>query len=175
MTELTDLENTIKLLQKEVTKLKDIEAIKTVKNKYWRCIDRKLWDDLGGCFAEDIEADYDAVPRKPKGRKALVEFLRQTEGAATYSVSHEGHNAEIELTSETTARGLWTFHDYQIILPDTRRSGWGHYENEFVKQVDEWKIKKIHLIFDCREERFEKLGVAIGEMYERDPRHVRKT
>ena len=46
MTELRDLEARIRALE-------DIEAIKRLKHKYFRCIDKGLWDEIGNCFAED--------------------------------------------------------------------------------------------------------------------------
>ena len=51
MAELADLETQIRVLG-------DIEAIKKLKAKYWRCIDKKLWDELEDCFVEDAVADY---------------------------------------------------------------------------------------------------------------------
>ena len=34
-------------LESRVAKLEDMEAIRAVKHKYWRCIDKEIWDELG--------------------------------------------------------------------------------------------------------------------------------
>ena len=51
---------------------------------------------------------------------------------------------ELELTSETTARGLWAMYDY-VMLPTCAFQGWGHYDEEYVRVAKEWKMRRIHL------------------------------
>ncbi len=55
---------------------------------------------------------------------------------------HHGHHPEIEITSDTTARGIWALKDYLII---TERNmgvrGAAFYRDEYVKVNREWKIK----------------------------------
>jgi len=58
--------------------LVDIEAIKKLKAKYWRCVDNKLWDELTEVFTEDATLEYGTD--NPKGRKAIIEFLRNSTG-----------------------------------------------------------------------------------------------
>ena len=40
-------------LERRIQALEDVEAIKRLKHRYWRCLDLKLWDELAGCFAPD--------------------------------------------------------------------------------------------------------------------------
>ena len=45
----------------ETQQLLDLEAIKTLKARYFRCMDSKDWDGLespGKCFTEDLHADF---------------------------------------------------------------------------------------------------------------------
>jgi SnoaL-like domain len=44
-------------LEKIIRKLEDVETIKELKEKYWYCLEYKLWDDLGDLFIEDV-IDY---------------------------------------------------------------------------------------------------------------------
>lgn len=135
MAELADLETQIRVLG-------DIEAIKKLKAKYWRCIDKKLWDELEDCFVEDAVADY-GKKLNFQGRKAIIQFLKDNLGSDSVITVHQGHNPEIEITSDTTARGIWALHDYLVFQPNITINGWGHYEDEYVKQNGEWKKKSI--------------------------------
>jgi hypothetical protein len=50
MSDVAELEARIGLLEegcRELRKMRDVEAIKRVKYKYFRCLDSKLWDELG--------------------------------------------------------------------------------------------------------------------------------
>ena len=38
--------------------LEALEAIKRLKYRYLRCLDQKLWDEIGECFTEDATAAY---------------------------------------------------------------------------------------------------------------------
>ncbi|MCK5654193.1 MAG: nuclear transport factor 2 family protein [Dehalococcoidia bacterium] len=135
MAELADLETQIRVLG-------DIEAIKKLKAKYWRCIDKKLWDELEDCFIENAVADY-GKNLNFQGRKAIIQFLKDNLGSDSVITVHQGHNPEIEITSDTTARGIWALHDYLVFQPNITINGWGHYEDEYVKQNGEWKKKSI--------------------------------
>lgn len=135
MAELADMETQIRVLG-------DIEAIKKLKAKYWRCIDKKLWDELEDCFIENAVADY-GKNLNFQGRKAIIQFLKDNLGSDSVITVHQGHNPEIEITSDTTARGIWALHDYLVFQPNITINGWGHYEDEYVKQNGEWKKKSI--------------------------------
>ncbi len=135
MAELADLETQIRVLG-------DVEAIKKLKAKYWRCIDKKLWDELEDCFIENAVADY-GKNLNFQGRKAIIQFLKDNLGSDSVITVHQGHNPEIEITSDTTARGIWALHDYLVFQPNITINGWGHYEDEYVKQNGEWKKKSV--------------------------------
>ena len=94
MAELADLETQIRVLV-------DIEAIKKLKAKYWRCIDKKLWDELEDCFVEDAVADY-GKNLNFQGRKAIIQFLKDNLGSDSVITVHQGHNPEIEITSDNS-------------------------------------------------------------------------
>ena len=57
---------------------------------------------------------------------------------------HQGYMPEIELTSATTATGIWSMYD-QVRLPTCIFEGWGHYSETYIKENGAWKIKSIHL------------------------------
>ena len=144
MAELADLEARIRQLEKEYRQTRDMEAIKRVKYRYWRCLDKKTLDEIADCFTEDAVADY-GPKIKLQGRKAIVDFLKDS--MPRFVGVHHGHNPEIEVTSGMTAKGIWALY-YNIIdvQANTVLRGWGFYEDEYAKEDGEWKIKSSKLI-----------------------------
>jgi len=143
-------------LESRLTKLEDIEAIRAVKHKYWRCIDREQWDEIADCFTEDATGDYMPTMR-PQGNVAIAQFIKkwQTKRKMTSCV-HQGHNPEIEITDDTTAKGMWELYNF-MIEADTNRA-WrvlGFYDDEFAKVDGEWRIKSL------------KLTIVLSEQWER--------
>lgn len=135
----------------DVEKHNDMEGIRQLKARYFRLMDTRQWDLLEECFVEDVQAVYEGAPRasedlpcdiKIQGRQALVDGIRALMTGAT-SV-HQGYMPEIELTSATTAHGIWSMFD-DVRLPTCNFKGWGHYHEDYVKESGQWKLKKIHL------------------------------
>ena len=58
MSTIEKLEQRLIQMEKEITRLKDIESIKSLKGKYLRCLDSKLWGTIGECFCEDVTTSY---------------------------------------------------------------------------------------------------------------------
>jgi hypothetical protein len=136
MSHPADLETRVRILQ-------DIEAIKKLKARYWRCIDKKLWDELEEVYATDAVQEY-GKDRVQGGGKAVVPWIRK--GIEDVATAHGGHSPEIEITSATTARGIWALQDYLVWKSGMKLMGFGHYEDEYVKEGEEWKIKSTKVI-----------------------------
>ena len=71
--------------------------------------------------------------------------------ATAYSMRvHQGHNPEIELTSDTTATGWWELDNF-MVTAETNVGLWigAFYDDEYIKEKGEWKIKwtKVNFIF----------------------------
>ncbi|MFN8036322.1 MAG: nuclear transport factor 2 family protein [Acidimicrobiia bacterium] len=122
--------------------LVEIELIKRLKYRYFRCIDRKLWKELETCFTEDATAAYSAGHYSFTGRDAIMEFLRGSMSSDQFLSSHKVHHPEIDLTSPTTATGTWALEDYVIVADaGINIHGAAYYEDEYVKVGGEWKIR----------------------------------
>jgi bile-acid 7alpha-dehydratase len=142
MAEAKDMEARMKALEQRLAVTEDIEAIKRLKHKYFRCLDLKLWDELAECFIEDATTSYTDGKYSLSGVEAIIAFLRKSLGAATVLSMHQGHQPEIDLTSGTAARGIWTS-EAGLIITDrnvsTREVNF--YQDEYVKIGGQWKIK----------------------------------
>ncbi len=124
-------------------KLIEIEEIKKLKARYFRFMDKKLWDELGSVFAEDASLQYGPNPGDVfEGKKGIIEGLRSV--LANAVTVHHGHMPEIEITGDTTARGIWAMSDY-VEMPGLTLKGYGHYEEEYVKNDGRWKIRRLKL------------------------------
>jgi SnoaL-like domain len=129
--------------------LLDIEAIKQLKGKYFLFMDTKQWDAWGELFTEDVRVE---------GTKQATDADRATfvagvsSSLADVQTAHHGHTPIIELTSETTARGVWAMFD-DLRFPEghawsegfARRVGYGHYEEEYRKDGETWRISFMRL------------------------------
>jgi hypothetical protein len=50
------------------------------------------------------------------------------------------HAPEIELTSATTARGIWALEDVVRLAPGVNLRGYGHYHESYEKIDGQWRI-----------------------------------
>ncbi|MBM4405953.1 MAG: nuclear transport factor 2 family protein [Chloroflexi bacterium] len=121
----------------------DLEEIKGLKARYFRYLDTKRWKEFGEVFAEDAVSisptSSDVITR---GRQAIVERVK---GVVRDAVSvHYGFMPEIELTSETTAKGIWSMFDF-VDYGKNSWKGYGHYQEEYVKLGGRWYIKSFKL------------------------------
>jgi len=122
--------------------LHELEAIKRLKYKYLRCLDQKLWDEIGTCFTPDASCSYSGGKYAFDGRDAIVDFLRKAMGAPSFYSSHRVHHPEIEFSSETTARATWALED-EVIETKAQITirGAAFYHDEYVKVGGAWLIR----------------------------------
>lgn len=122
--------------------LVEIEAIKRLKYKYIRCIDQKRWDELAETFTADATTSYGDGKLSFSGRAKIIEFLSRSMSAPTFHSAHHVHHPEIDLTSDTSARGTWALEDTVIEMA----AGWAlrgaaFYSDEYLKQGGRWLIQ----------------------------------
>lgn len=122
--------------------LHEIEAIKRLKYRYFRCLDLKLWDELKTCFIEEAKSAYGDGKFSFDGREQIMQFLVDALGRPTIITAHHGHHPEIELTSASTATGIWSLEDTVIDLQHgINIRGAAFYRDEYVKVDGQWKLK----------------------------------
>ena len=134
----------------DIEKLLAIEEIKSLKARYFRYIDLKMWPELRSIFTPDVTLEYVNVPGGPfgleDGMAMIVEFMT---GRVTI---HQGFMPEIEITSPTTAKAVWGMEDGNFIATANagehtvyKMRGHGHYHDTYEKLGGAWRIKSTRL------------------------------
>jgi uncharacterized protein (TIGR02246 family) len=122
----------------------DIEAIRQLKARYFRTMDTKDWAGMRQVFTDDVVIDTsEAGGEWVEGADAFIAFLEEVLGGAT--TVHQGHMPEIEVSSDTTATGIWALNDIVIWPTGVRLDGYGHYHETYEKVDGDWRIKSSKL------------------------------
>ena len=118
----------------------DVEAIKQLKARYFRTMDTKDWAGMRAVFADDVVMDTTASGGGVvSGADAFIAFLQQI--LKDVVTVHHGHMPEIEITSPTTAKGIWAMEDL-LRWPDGRElRGYGHYHETYARIDGAWRIQ----------------------------------
>ena len=134
-----------------VEKLVAIEAIKQLKARYQRAVDTKDWELMASVLAPNARSVYSDGKHAYEGREAIVNFLSDPKGLGNTEIQsmHHAHTPEIEITSETTAKGKWYLEDFVLTgIPSdwaphgTVMHGTGIYIDEYVKIDGEWYLQQ---------------------------------
>lgn len=141
-------------LERRIRRLEDIEEIRTLKARYFRCVDFRLWDEFADLFTDDLEVEFVESTSDPKGKDEFLASVAR-HFVTGYSV-HHGHQPEIEIVDETTAKALWPMYDRVESPADSgyvSHEGWGHYTETYRRCDDgRWRISRSRL---TRIERYE--------------------
>lgn len=139
----------------EEARLAAIEAIKHLKARYFRGVDKGDPALVRSILAEDCVLDYMGCCTDPgSGRDFLPQMnvvMRGREswagdafGQAGIVSVHQGHNAEIDILSDTEATGTWSMTDRMWFpegWPFSWLVGYGHYHDTYVKTAEGWLLK----------------------------------
>ena len=135
----------LKDLAAKVQKLLDIEEIKKLKYRYFRCFDTADVDGIVDVFHPDVTLSVvgGVYKFKMEGRDAYLKMIREGSHAEMIT-QHNGHHPEIDIISETEAKGIWYLHD---IVWEFRRNihinGTAFYREKYLKVDGRWVIKDI--------------------------------
>lgn len=126
--------------------LLEVEAIKRLKARYCRHLDTKDWSAWRGLFTDDFLSDTsEAGGKVVHGGDEFVAFTRRNIGKPSQPTVHQVHAPEIELTSATTARGVWALNDIVRLGFGLNVNGYGHYHETYEKIDGQWRIKSSKL------------------------------
>jgi hypothetical protein len=123
--------------------LVDLEGIKRTKYRYLRCLDQKLWEELGTTLTADCVASYGGGAHAFEGRDAIVEFLQSAMGSESMLSSHRVHHPELEMVGPATAEGTWAMDDVVVMTDqNVMVRGAGFYTDEYRRMDGIWRISK---------------------------------
>jgi uncharacterized protein (TIGR02246 family) len=137
-----------------LARLEAVEEIRRLKAAYFRTMDTKDWDGFADVFTRDAVMDMSGEMRDgrtggagvTRGNVAIAAFVK---GAVDpVETVHHGHMSEIEITSPTTAKGIWSMEDMLRWPPGSpihEMHGYGHYHETYEKVDGRWRIKTITL------------------------------
>lgn len=130
----------------ELEKLIAIEEIKRLKARYFYGIDNKDWDLWREeVFAPDGRLEVPEMGHNVEGVEEVIRWVAQ-QSADQVSV-HHGHMPDIEILSDTTAKGVWAMEDRIYRSKEHPLNGYstihgfGHYRENYVKLDRGWRIK----------------------------------
>ncbi|MFJ6095669.1 nuclear transport factor 2 family protein [Williamsia muralis] len=133
-----------------------IEEIKRTFSARLRCMDNKQWEIYPTLHTDDVVSETwagvaddrrpktDGVDNRVVGKDRLTEMIRSLlDGSRKVTTVHHGHTPEIELTSDSTATGIWAMEDHLWWSnggTEEYLHGYGHYHEEYRKQDGKWLI-----------------------------------
>jgi hypothetical protein len=123
--------------------LLEVEAIKQLKARYCRYLDTKDWTAWRGIFADDFLSDTSQAGGKvirgaDDGADDFVAFTHKSLGDRP--TAHQVHAPEIEVTSATSARGIWALEDVVRLAPGVNLRGYGRCHETYEKIDGQWRI-----------------------------------
>jgi SnoaL-like protein len=130
-----------------IERLRDIEEIRQVKHRYLRCVDLKLWDELGDTLTEyaTLDTGTSAFGKLAEitGRTQIIAFFRARLGPAMLT-GHTASQPEITVDGDTAA-GIWSHHEtvlatrHRMVIAST-----GFCEESYERGADaRWRIARI--------------------------------
>ncbi len=135
------------------TDLHALEKLRRLKAEYCLRVDGKQWKAFADLFTDDATLILDTAvsvggsppERLPemRGRGAILAFVRDSLRDAL--TIHQCIMPLIDLTSPTTARGIWTMEDI-VEMPGFRLHGHGRYVETYAAADGIWRIASLHLV-----------------------------
>lgn len=123
--------------------LSDLEDIRQLKARYFRCIDTGNHSELATCFADDVVFDLrgGGYRLRVEGREDLVEFIASCFNSDVIAM-HHGHNPEIRFTGTDTAEAIWYLEDRFInAVRNEDTYGTSLYHDRYRRTADGWKLE----------------------------------
>lgn len=131
------------------------DGLRRLMARYVRYADHQRWEDLANLFTEDGTF----TPHKPdgsvwlrmNGRDEIIATVGSSGGPGV-TLIHHLFSDEIDVDSETSARGVFAMEDIVTRpegaevsedIPFRRMHGFGHYHARFVKTDDSWRIAEL--------------------------------
>lgn len=124
----------------QVQEIRDLEAIKKLKARYFRCVDYHDWDAWRDLLSEDYRLETETGVLE--GRDEIVAFVSAALNDA--STIHQVFAPDITITGLDTASGIWAYED-RIEFPTAAAPvvlhGFGYLHEEYVRVGSSWLVR----------------------------------
>ena len=132
-------------LERRISMLEDLEAIKNLKAQYCAHLDERDTAASAELFVEDGVWDGGETFGRYEGRTAIRKFFHDVQEDALRFSLHYVSNPYLELRAAGVAYGCW-----YLFMPCTYRDqavwGAGRYEDLFVKVGERWLAKEMKVV-----------------------------
>lgn len=144
----------------ELKKLLAIEEIRSLKARYFRLQDNKLWDeyrelflddsvfDVTEAFTDPVDGGGESLPARVAvpviGRDAIVAYVSSGLNEHVRSF-HEGFMSEVEILSDDSARATWPMEDRVWFGRDRLMHGFGYYHETYRRVDGRWYIQTLKI------------------------------
>jgi len=134
----------LQTLQREIRELKNLEAIKTLKHKYFRAMTFNDHDMIKETLTEDVVTSYSDGEYVFEDREKLLTFLIDSHDPKAQVIAYwMAGMPEITLTSETTATGIWAmYHHFYSRAHEIVDEMFVYYDDEYRLEDGSWRISK---------------------------------
>jgi hypothetical protein len=145
---LAALEKKVKAQEKELTRLKDIEAIKKLEKAYGYYVEHMMWQEIIDCFSDSPDVLLDWLEGKYKGKAGVIKYFERMQKNPPdfmHQVMQIAGIVDIDSNGKTASGRWYAFGG--IFVPregNIRRSFVsGIYENRYIKEKGVWKMLSI--------------------------------
>lgn len=131
-------------LRADIQRLMDIEAIKQIKHRYFRCLDTANWEELQSILHPELKVHYigGGYEFKFENNKDFIDTMQQAFNNDAVG-RHNGSMPEIQMLSASEATGIWYLYDHFWSLNAKHLThGTALYWDSYVKTDGQWLIKE---------------------------------
>jgi hypothetical protein len=118
----------------------EVRALERLKARYCRTLDTKDWSGFRDVLTDDFVSDTTGSGGPViHGADEFVAFIRSTLDRCV--TVHQVQQPELDLTSATSAHGVWAMQDVVRLRRGLTLHGHGHYDETYEKTGGQWRIR----------------------------------
>lgn len=143
----------------DTERLTAIAELTQLKAKYFRGVDTGNGDLVRSLLHADCVLDYTGCCTDPATGRDFIPAMNvvlrgrdtwKSDGMSKFGIVsvHQGHNFEVDFTSATSAKGIWSMTDRLWFPPGgdfSLMTGHGHYHETYEKTAEGWLLKTTHV------------------------------
>jgi len=142
------LEKKVKAQEKQLTILKDIEAIKKLQKAYGYYVEHMMYQEIVDCFADHPDTRLNWLEGQWLGKEGVKKYfsmVKETPPNFSHQVMQIAGIVDIDANGKTASGRWYAFGGIFAPRPDGMRRSFvsGIYEMRYIKEKGIWKILSI--------------------------------